>query len=239
MTTSANHRLLTDPVDIYNAKLYKEAWKHPELPARQWEAFANERKAVSEGRYNDIGPFRAFLSCADWIDKRELGQRMDIVDVGAASGYYHDLLIAGGFSNWHYTACDYSPAFQAHAAKVLPHVRFDVADICDLPYADKTFNIVSAEFSSIHIEDWKKAISEVARVASEYIILHRVFTIKTPTEFYLKTGYDVPMTELWFNEQEILQEVRNHGYNVLYGDAVFTTPQENGLAQWDFVAARY
>lgn len=239
MTTSANFRLLTDPVEIYNAKLLKEAWKNPELPMLQWNAFEKERIAVTEGRYNEVAPYRAFLSCADFIDKRELGERKDILDVGASSGYYHDLLVAGGFSNWYYTACDYSPAFKTHAAKVLPHVRFDVADICDLPYADKTFNIVSADIVSIHLEDWKKAISEIARVASEYLILHRVFTIKTPTEFYLKTGYEIPMTEIWYNEQELYQEVRNNGWNILYGDSVFQTNQENGYGQWDYVAARY
>lgn len=239
MTTSANFKKLTTPEEIENCKIYKEAWKNPALPMLQWEAFAKERQAVVEGRYNDIAPFRAYLSCADFIDKRELGERKDILDVGASSGYYHDLLVAGGFGNWYYTACDYSPAFKDHAAKVLPHVRFDIGDICDLPYADKTFNIVSADLISVHIEDWKKALSEISRVASEYLILHRVFTIKTDTAFYLKTGYGIPMTEIWYNEQELFQEVRNLGWNVLYGDAVFTTSEPNGYGQWDFVAARY
>jgi SAM-dependent methyltransferase len=239
VTTSANFRKLTTPEEIENCKIYKEAWKHPDLPMKQWEAFANERKAVAEGRYNEIAPFRAFLSCADYIDKRELGERKDILDVGASSGYYNDLLVAGGFSNWHYTACDYSPAFKAHAAKVLPHVRFDIADICDLPYADKTFNIVSADLTTLHLDDWRKAISEIGRVASEYLILHRVFTIKTPTELYTKTAYGIPVNEIWINEQELFSEVRQQGWNILYGDAVFTTNEINGYSQWDYVCGKY
>lgn len=238
MTTSANHKLLTDPIDIENTKILKEAWKHPELPMRQWNAFEKERKLVEEGNYNAVEPFRAYLSCADYIDKRELGAKKDILDVGASSGYYHDLLRAGGFSNWHYTASDYSPYFRDHAAKVLPHVRFDIADICDLPYADKTYDIVSCGIEAIHLDDWKTAISEVARVARQYVIFHRVFTIITPTEFYLKTGYDIPMTEIWYNDIELFAEFKKNNLEMVYGDYVFTTEQENKYGQWDFVCVK-
>ena len=203
MTTSANYRQLVTPQEIADAKILGEAWKNPEIPHRQWKAFEQERILASMGKADQIAPFRAFLEAAHYINGRELNEGLDILDVGASSGFYGELIRMYG-PEWYYTACDFNPTFQEIAKKNLPRIRFDIADARDLPYANKTFDVVMAEVCAAHPDDWKTIIAECARVASKYVILNRIFFVKEgDTKVFQKTAYDIPVIELWLNRKEL------------------------------------
>lgn len=207
MTISANYKLLTTTREITDAQAFREAWKNPVIPYRQWTAFEQERILAAEGKAERVAPFKAFLDAAHYINNRELGESMDLLDVGAASGYYGELIRIYG-PEWYYTACDFNPAFQEIAKKYLPRIRYDIADARDLPYANKTFDVVMADVCATHLFDWRSIVSEAARVASKYVILNRVFIVNDgPTKLFQKTAYDIPVIELWISRAELTTEL--------------------------------
>ena len=54
-----------------------------------------------------------------------------------------------------------------------PEKEFKINDAADLNYTNNQFNIVISGCCILHIIDYKKAISETARTAKDYVIFHR------------------------------------------------------------------
>lgn len=213
MSTSANYRKLMSREEIAAAKHLSEAWKNSEIPYRQWRAFEQERILASIGKAEQIPPFRAFIEATHYISGRELNETLDILDVGAGSGYYGELLRLYG-PDWYYTACDFNSTFHDIAKKYLPKIRFDLADARDLPYANKTFDVSMVGLSESHPDDWKLMLAEAARVASKYVILNRVFLIEATTA-YVKTAYDIPVVETWISPKELKTTCDESGLEIL------------------------
>lgn len=190
--------------DVENAKLLKESWKHPEIPFRQWKAIDVERAYLANCEYYKVPPFKTFIDACHWIADRELQEEMDILDAGASSGYYSQVLKSAGYT-WSYTGMDYSPAFKDFAKRLYPYVYFDIGELTDLPYSDKMFKIVTLNITNLHVDDWRKALDEAFRVARKYVIVHRLPLQGSevfPTMMYEDEAYGVKMIHTVFNESE-------------------------------------
>src|SRR5574339_208916 len=208
-------RLLTTPEELENCKILKESWKHPDIPARQWKAIEIERAYLSNGEYHKVPPFKSFIDSCNWINDRELREEMDVLDAGASSGYYGQVLKAAGY-DWSYTAMDYSPYFQYFAKSVYPYIRFDIGDILDMPYADKTFKIVVLSLINLHPDDWGQAISEAFRVARKYVIFHRFALSDGITKVYENEAYGVKMIHNYLSSSEFYTQVAKYSKRNVY-----------------------
>jgi SAM-dependent methyltransferase len=62
------------------------------------------------------------------------------------------------------TGVDASPEMLAHARDAVPAGRFQQGDLCNLPLADTSFNLVVCALALDHCEDLKPPIAELARV---------------------------------------------------------------------------
>jgi SAM-dependent methyltransferase len=140
----------------------------------------------------------------------------EILEVGCGSGYYAEVfekLLGHPFS---YTGLDQAPAMIARATESYPRYKFQIGDAVALPFPDNTFNIVLNGVSLMHILDYKDAIRESARVASQACIFHSVPVLdRRPTTFLRKYAYGSPVAEIIFNESELLATFRTHGLTVV------------------------
>jgi len=200
-------RPLKTPEDIENCKILKESWRAPGVPQKQYEAIWQERAYLANGEYYKIAPYNTFIEACKTIDQRELGVEMDILDAGASSAYYSQVLQQGGFGSWGYTAMDYSPAFKDMAKKLYPWVHFDLGDMTDFPYADKTFKIVTINITNLHIEDWQKALDETFRVARFYVIIHRIPLWDYPTSMFEEEAYGVKIIHTMYNREDFARYI--------------------------------
>ncbi len=199
---SENYRKLeADQIPVI-ASVYADAWQDPEIPQRQYDACVKQeledfRRFKPNAPFDTLGVLLGLLSKLNAPETR-------LLDVGASSGYYKEVL---GLLNFacQYTAVDYSVYFQGFAEATFPGIDFHLGSATDLPFEDKSFDIVLHGAAIMHIQDYAKAIAEAVRVARRYIIFHRtpVFTDFTQTEAFVKTAYGVPCFEWHFGETEL------------------------------------
>jgi SAM-dependent methyltransferase len=239
MMISGAYRELVTPEERQSARALAGAWKSPLLPERQWSANRAERDVLGEpAGYARVAPFRAFGEALAMTDLPRASAAVRILDVGCASGYYHEVLRAAGFA-WTYVGVDYSEAFRDFAAQVLPHVTVEVGDACALPYPARSFDVVVSGGCLLHIEDWRAAVAEVARVSGRYAVFHRTPLLAAKaTTHWLKEAYGVPCFEIWFNRAEFLEEVARAGLVPAGSATVFETAELGGYGHYSLVFAR-
>ena len=99
-----------------------------------------------------------------------------VLEVGCGAGYSLVDLQKFFKENTSFSACDIDPELVRLAKEKNPSVNCQVASIYELPYEDKSFDTVVCLEVLEHLEDPKKALSELARVSKKYVI------ISTPNE---------------------------------------------------------
>lgn len=216
---STNYReLLPAEVPAIAAEL-AAAWQDPGIPERQYAIVKPELENYRKG--GKCAPFDAFVRCMERLPEEMRWPATRLLDLGASGAFYKEILQQNSF--WcDYTACDYNPAFKVLAEELYPLVKFDVADARHLPYHDDSFNISISGGLIMHSIEYEQIIAEMARVTSEFIILHRTPVLtRKPTTFYVKTAYGVDVLEVHFNEDELLSLFRNQGLSLVWTDEVF------------------
>lgn len=180
------------------------------------DAEATEIRTRFEKRYSQWPPPMILTEGINWEPLL-----LRLLDVGASAGYYSEVMKIAGM-RFHYTACDYSPAFKALAEELYPGIDFHIADATDLPFDDGAADIVLSGACIMHVAEYEKAIQEAARVAKRYVIFHRspVFTDQATT-FYEKEAYGVRCLEIHFNERELLGLFADCGLSLLHTETVF------------------
>lgn len=197
--------------DVFDA--YSQvAWQNELIPIRQYvEVVYKELGQWRDG--GDVLPYRVLMEC---LKKLPPMGKPTLLDVGASTGYYGEVLGVAGF-DCHYTAMDFSPTFQRLARALYPRIRFDLGDARELPYGDDEFDIVLSGAVMMHVREYQKVISEAERVAKKYVIFHRTpITNGEPTRMYAKEAYGVPCLEIRFNQDELMQHFADAKLSLVY-----------------------
>lgn len=219
---STNYRRLRPDEVAEVAARCEHAWQNPELPMRQYEIVKPELEAMRTGVF--CAPFDTLVKCLRTLPAEFLSSKPRLLDVGASSGYYSELIKWAGF-DVRYQGCDYSEAFKDLALKLYAGIEFDFADARQLPYPDDSFDIVLSSGTIMHVAQYKRVISECARVAKQYAVFHRTpVNMAGPTQFYVKTAYDVPVFEVHFSERELMGLCQSNGLELQYAHPVFWEP---------------
>lgn len=201
------------------ARTFEAAWQDPEIPRRQYESVVKqELEDLKRGKWS--APFKALRDI--FGNMRGINQEWSLLDVGASSGYYLDVLRAIGFRGA-YTALDMSPYYGDLARELYPEIDFKVGSATELPFEDKSFDILLHGACIMCTRDYHKAIREAARVARHIVVFHRtpIYLDDTRTQFFMKTAYGVPSLEIFFNEDEILGSFVNSGLKLVSSVDVF------------------
>jgi SAM-dependent methyltransferase len=198
----------------------ENAWQDPSIPRRQW-----------------IGVVRGEmerLRAGQWLPHFEILIRAvkltglatpSLLDVGASSGFYSEILKLGGVS-CRYTALDYSSEYMRLAGELYPGIDFHLGDARDLPFADGAVEIVLSGCCLIHIYEAEKVIAESARVASKFVIMNRTpVMMGVPTTYFEKRAYGVRTLEIHYNESDLFAMFAKHALEVVSSEDVYTDPE--------------
>lgn len=195
------------------------AWKNPEIPKRQYDlAVKGELEVYRNG--GKVAPFDTLVSCLKRIPEELNRADVKLLDVGASGGYYSEVLRLRGFA-YDFTALDFSEAFRDLAVSLYPGIQFKVGDARDLPFSDKSFDIVLNAACLMHCRDFGQVIRSTARVAKKYVIFHRTPIAEGPNHYWIKEAYQIPVLEIWFNEDALLELFAVHGLTVVHFEDVF------------------
>jgi SAM-dependent methyltransferase len=224
---STNYRQL-EPGEVEQvAAECAEAWKAEMIPIRQYQLAA--RKELEAYRAGDLmtEPFHTLVNCMRALPVEFLHSVPSLLDVGASGGYYRDVLRIAGLM-FRYTGCDFSESFRRLAQELYPDIKFDMADARQLPYENQSFDVVLSGACMMHVREYSKVLSEAARVAKKYVVLHRTPVLTTkPTTFYRKEAYSVPCLECHFNEAELFDLFRENRLCVINKETVFWEPEKS------------
>lgn len=201
-----NYHVVQNPDLNILRKKYSDVWKDKTFPEKQWRRVEKQLEHI-----NEIPEFRGMIDCV-----KATGLKNPLIlDVGCSSGYLSDVFKKAEIKA-NYEGTDYSPAFINFAKQKYPKIKFTVNEATNLKYKNNSFDLVISACCLLHIIDYKKAISEVARVAKKFVIFHRtpVFHLQ-PTTFFTKTAYDAEMLEIVFNEEELIDIFRQNNLAVI------------------------
>ncbi len=203
---SYGHKHIKDPDREKLKEIFSNAWKDKKIPPQQLKLTLREMP-----HYNDIPAVSAFIN----LVKETKINNPSILEIGCSTGYYSEFLEKAGI-NTCYEGCDYSEAFIDVARERHPHIKFKVEDSTKLGYKDNSFDIAVSGCCILHIIDYEKAIAETARVAKDFALFSRTPVIHSEkTSFFEKIGYGVPMVEIVFNEEELVQLFHKYGLSVV------------------------
>jgi ubiquinone/menaquinone biosynthesis C-methylase UbiE len=95
------------------------------------------------------------------LDAANVAEKMSILDVGCGPGY---VSAAAAERAAVPIGLDFSKEMIAIAKKMFPKIEFRKGDAQNLPFADKTFDRVVANFALLHLSDPERAMTEANRV---------------------------------------------------------------------------
>lgn len=197
-----------------------DAWKDDAIPIRQFElAVKKELEILRLGELRE--PYAALVRCLRRLPVGLNHSGTHLLDAGAASGYYGEVLKLSGFE-FSYNAMDFSPAFKDLAMNLYPGIKFIVADASNIPCLDKVYDIVLTGAVMMHCLEYEKVFAEAVRVSNKYIILHRTPVLtEQPTTYFVKDAYGIPCVEIHFNESELFELFVKYDVSVIWQDDIF------------------
>ena len=190
-------------------------YKEPSIADKQREIADRQLSAMHAG--NPPPHFDSYGQILKRLRGMTDSPRFSMVDAGCGSAYYHEIseyYVPGWIL---YTGLDYNKGMLAMAKDRYPNITLREADLRDMNLPPKSYDIVLSGAAIMHIQEWEKAVVELANAAKRFLILHRtwVHTDNTPTSGRFKTTYDV---EAWFgtiNEKELIMLVGSLGLNLI------------------------
>ncbi len=98
-----------------------------------------------------------------------------VLDVGCGPGFYCKFLSEQGYD---VTGIDYSEKVIALAKKKYPHLKFKVDNGYNLSFKDQSFDLVITIGALQCVYDYKKFITETARVAKQALVISTLYRKK-------------------------------------------------------------
>ena len=152
-----------------------------------------------------------------------------VIDVGAGTGRFTIPFLASGAAE--VAACDAS----AQMLEVLqekiqdPRLHVHVADAHQLQFPDRYFDCALSFRMLLHVMDWKKALSELCRVSSSYVVFDfppkHGFLLLAPVFHWIRGLFPGNVQKYrTFRIREVFAELDIHGFEVVTIDPGFFLP---------------
>lgn len=197
--SSSDHRVLSGRDEAKQLMTSSGGWLAARTVARQERAYRGLIAEMKRGRPRIDFEVAAKAVAATGIRHPRL------VEIGCGSGSYSEILATLLPDGVDYRGIDYSETMIARARIQHPGRPFEVGDATNLPYGDRSFEVVFNGVALMHIVDYEAAIREAARVAERYCIFHCVPVFHDHmTTFLTKFAYGAPVVEVIFAKGELL-----------------------------------
>lgn len=211
--------------------MINDGWKEANIPAAQWAIAGPELERIRRGEWEKVAPFDV-LRTPFGTAVKYCHTKPTVLDIGAASGYYREVLQLAGF-DFDYTALDYSEAFKKFAKEKYPDIDYIVGDAKDLPFTSSRFDIVLHGACIMHVPEWRQAVKEAYRVASKFVIWHRTPILwKEPTYNFNKMAYHIECQENHFNFDEFNAEIEKAGGTIISMFPIFEESYPDGTKRY-------
>ncbi len=103
---------------------------------------------------------------------------------------------------------DFSEKMLSEAIKKTDEIKWEVQDVMNLPYPDKSFDNSSISYGIRNVEDYRKAMSELARVSKKRICIlefgqpqNKIFK----SIYFAVMNYIIPLIGKLFNKKQAYQ----------------------------------
>lgn len=187
-------------------------WKNEEIPQLQRVVVNKQLIDLQKGHIDPV--FSSLIQVLKTIPLLQFS----LLDVACATGYYYEVLKCFEPRMNYYEGSDYSAAMIAEARKYYPDQRFSVQDATQLTFKDDSFDIVMLAGVIEHIPAFEKALQEAARVARQYVIIHRCPLISGENNLYtIGAQYNIKTPRTYFS-QIILEKIMTQNHYSLVED---------------------
>lgn len=185
-----------------------DSWRNSKIPEEQLKVVDKELEELRSGN-----PPSVYTVAAEALNAIPGNNRLTLLDMGCASGYYSEVISTLTGKRFEYTGADYSGAMLTVARKRYPDIRFMNLDIRHIGLPDKSYDVVLSGAVIVHVEEWKEVVKELTRIARSYLILHR--TPVTDGKSYRtqdKSYAGVPIFFNTFNKNELMDIILEYGF---------------------------
>lgn len=197
------------------------SWKDPRIPGEQIRLHV-DRNLRDLRRGN---PIPAHTVAAEALKAIPGSNKMTLLEVGCAIGYYSEVILTLVGKRFEYTGSDYSDAMLAIAKRRYPNTKFLNLDMRHIELPDRSYDVVLSGAVVIHVKEWREAINELARVASSYLMLHRTPITNSETFRIEKKIYaDIPVFYTTFNRDEIMNLISKCGFKKIFEKNIISEP---------------
>ena len=194
-----------------------QAYTDPAIAAKQRGWYVNTQLAAM---YAGNAPrhFSVLGELLQGLKAQSDLESVTLLDAGCASCYYHEIVdfyVPGWIE---YTGVDYNSGMVEMTHKLYPGLPIYQADMHDLNlFPDKSFDVVMEGATLTQIRDWKPALSELARVAKHWLILHRelLYWNDEPTSYEVVEAYDNQVWSVRFNKLELVNFLAAQGFSLV------------------------
>jgi len=172
--------------------------------AEQQRALVDQQLAAMRAG-NPPAHFVSLGRLLQWLrDEVDDPLQLKLLDAACASGYYYEI-IQHYVGEWiDYVGVDFNRGMVAMAQRLYPGLPILQGDVCNLHMlSDDSFDIVLSGATIMHIEDWPVAVTELARVADRWLILHRTWIFDQPTQVDRRDAYGQIVPYITFNRTEL------------------------------------
>lgn len=110
-----------------------------------------------------------------------------LLDIGCGIGLYGVLLRQYSGKRMEYRGADFSPAMVKTARRLNPFCTIEQGDARELPFEDKSVDVVWISAVLEHVPEFEQVLAEAARIGRRYLLLHRLFLHDGPTQKQILT----------------------------------------------------
>lgn len=224
MTVSSNYRELDASEVEAISEAYRDSWQDERIPERQHVIVTSEMASFGVGQ--PVAPYDAFIDCMNQLPAELNSSATRLLDIGAASGYYSEVLDLGGF-DYSYAGIDYSEALVRQGRSIYPGIDLQVGNAERLPYPDEFFDIVVSGACIMHVANYQQAIWEAVRVSKRYVIFHRTPIRHGETKYFEKEAYGIPCVEIHFGEDELMELFDRSSLRLLHTHPIYFMEADN------------
>jgi len=116
-----------------------------------------------------------------------------------------------------YTGGDYNQEMLNLAKIRYPNNKYCLEDINKISFESKSFDIVFSSATIDHLGDYKKGISEIARVAGKWLIIHRLgITWRKKSIIEVLNHYNVNVYANSISSFELINEMKLLGFEMTF-----------------------